>query len=366
MANDDRPVARGILEAAAAGKLDVLVLLGADPLADFPDELLAQKALAGARTVIAVDRFLTASSSRADVVLAAAGFGEKDGTHTNLEGRVSTVARKVTPPGTARADWMIAAELARLLGADLGITSSTDALTEIEALAPAYAGLTPEVMAGPAAHDGVVVPLPEGTALPEAAAADEAGAGDAEADQHQAVDPSGAAEHAEGVPEPGDRESGDDTADAATEPAAAVEVEADVPEERTGAPAEPGPSRGPALLTFTPVEVADVPVVDAYSLRLVVTRKLYDGGTANQHAPSLGGLAAGPVLRLHPHDFDRVGVSAGAKVTVTSAAGSVQLPIQPDDGVPRGSASVRFNQPGADVNALLDVTARVIDVRVAP
>ena len=68
-----------------------------------PTRDLARRALAGAGTVIAVDTFLTESSRQADVVLAAAGFAEKAGTTTNLEGRVSPLAQKVTPPGTARA-----------------------------------------------------------------------------------------------------------------------------------------------------------------------------------------------------------------------------------------------------------------------
>ncbi len=59
----------GILQAAAAGKIDTLVLLGADPIADFPDADLAAQGLAGARTVIALDTFLTDSSRRADIVL---------------------------------------------------------------------------------------------------------------------------------------------------------------------------------------------------------------------------------------------------------------------------------------------------------
>ena len=74
------------------------MLLGADPLADCPDADLARRALAGARRVVAVDTFLTESSAHADVVLAAAAFGEKDGTTTNLEGRVTPVGRKVTAP----------------------------------------------------------------------------------------------------------------------------------------------------------------------------------------------------------------------------------------------------------------------------
>ena len=89
----------GILAAAADGRIDTLILLGADPLADFPDRELAARGLAGARTVIAVETLLNSSTAEADVVLPAAGPAEVDGTTTNLEGRVSTVRQKVTPPG---------------------------------------------------------------------------------------------------------------------------------------------------------------------------------------------------------------------------------------------------------------------------
>ena len=107
--------AAGILAAAAAGEIDILVLLGADPVADFPDASLAAQAIDRAGVVIALDSFLTASAGRADVVLPASMFAEKSGTTTNLEGRVTTVAQRVTAAGTSRADWMVAAELADLL-----------------------------------------------------------------------------------------------------------------------------------------------------------------------------------------------------------------------------------------------------------
>ena len=107
--------AAGILAAAAAGEIDLLVLLGADPLADFPDAALAAQAIDRAGVVVALDSFLTASAARADVVLPASMFAEKSGTTTNLEGRVTTVAQRVTAAGTSRADWMVAAELADLL-----------------------------------------------------------------------------------------------------------------------------------------------------------------------------------------------------------------------------------------------------------
>ncbi len=113
----------GILKAAAAGEIDTLVLLGADPVDDYPDAELARQALEAVRTIIAVDCFRTASSSLAHVLLPAAMFGEVDGTFCNLEGRLSPIRAKVTAPGLARPDWMIAADLAAAIGPDLGFDS---------------------------------------------------------------------------------------------------------------------------------------------------------------------------------------------------------------------------------------------------
>ncbi len=147
----------GILEAAAAGRIDTLVLLGADPLVDFPDHDLAARGLAGAGTVIAVDTFPTKSVQAADIVLAASTFAEKGGTTTNLEGRVSRLGQKVTAPGSARDDWMIAAELAMRLGGDLGVRSPQDIWREVSALAPSHVGCTVEAISAPGAEDGILV-----------------------------------------------------------------------------------------------------------------------------------------------------------------------------------------------------------------
>ncbi|MBI00468.1 MAG: hypothetical protein CL467_07730 [Acidimicrobiaceae bacterium] len=148
--------ALGILEAAAAGEVDVLVLLGADVLADFPDRDLAERALAGARTVVAVDLFGTPSVARADVVLPAAAPTEVDGTFTNLEGRVSLVVRKVTAPGTARPDWAIAVELADRLGTDLGFGSVDEVLAELASVSGVHAVLNAEALAE-ATREGVLL-----------------------------------------------------------------------------------------------------------------------------------------------------------------------------------------------------------------
>ena len=144
-----------ILAAAAAGKIDCLVLLGADPIADFPDKDLARRALAGARSIVAIDTFLTESSRLADVVLNAAAHGEKSGTTTNLEGRVSALSQKVTPRGTSRPDWMIAAELGARLGYDLGFDSLAAVTDEIAIDAVGFAGVTRAALA--AARDGLLI-----------------------------------------------------------------------------------------------------------------------------------------------------------------------------------------------------------------
>ena len=146
----------GTLVAAAAGEVDVLVLLGADLLADVPDRHLAEQALAGVGTVVAVDLFGTDTVARADVVLPAVASTELDGTFTNLEGRVSVVARKVTSPGTSRPDWAIAVELAERLGTDLGFTSVDDVLAELGEVSPVHVGITPEALVE-ATREGVLV-----------------------------------------------------------------------------------------------------------------------------------------------------------------------------------------------------------------
>jgi predicted molibdopterin-dependent oxidoreductase YjgC len=104
--------------------------------------------------------------------------------------------------------------------------------------------------------------------------------------------------------------------------------------------------------------------VDAYSLRLVAARKLYDLGTDAQQSPGLGGLTSDTVLRLHPHDFDRLGIAAGSVVTATSSKGSASLPVHPDGSVGRGAAVVTLHQPGATVGALIDATTPVTEIRV--
>jgi anaerobic selenocysteine-containing dehydrogenase len=148
-----------MLAEAAQGRLAGLILLGADPISDFPDRSLAKKGLQGAGFTVAVDCYLTESSKKADVILPAATYAERSGTFTNIEGRVLRLGQKVTAPGVAWPDWMIAAELAFRLGGDLGFDNLEGIWDEVERLSPTHAGVTSSLLASMRAKDGVVVPI---------------------------------------------------------------------------------------------------------------------------------------------------------------------------------------------------------------
>ena len=325
----------GILEAAAAGRIDVLVLLGADPLSDVPDAQLAERGLSGARTIISVDTLLNASSMRADIVLAAAGFAEKTGSTTNLEGRVSALSQRVTAPGTARADWVLAAELASRLGADLGFTTSAEILAEIGSVAPSHLGLTPDLLA--VAADGLVVPAD----LPEPIEEIDTEVVDVEA-ASEVTDAQGDADG-----------SGDADATVAVDEVVLAELEL----------AEAAASQ-PAPVSFTPTAAVPAPPLDAYSFRLIATRKLYDQGTIVQAGNHLAGLAAGTSVRVNPYDFDRLGVAPGGTVSVSSPRATLMMPILADAGVARGTAAVVLNQADHQVTELMNIDDVVTELRI--
>ena len=153
-----------ILRSAVAGKVNCLILVGADPIADGRDTELVRQALAAVPHLIAVDTFANSTSQRADVLLPAAAFGEKDGTTTNLEGRVTQLNRKVNVHGTARPDWMVALELAEILGHDLGVGSVQEVHQHLVRNVPAFADASRAALA--ADPDGVLLRRASATVAP--------------------------------------------------------------------------------------------------------------------------------------------------------------------------------------------------------
>ena len=107
-----------MFEAVRAGEIKIVWIACTNPAQSLPNQKLVHEALARAELVIVQDTHRHTETARyAHVFLPAAGWGEKDGTMTNSERRISRVRAAIAPPGEARPDWRIAVDFARVLSA---------------------------------------------------------------------------------------------------------------------------------------------------------------------------------------------------------------------------------------------------------
>ncbi|MDB5743811.1 MAG: assimilatory nitrate reductase alpha subunit apoprotein [Polaromonas sp.] len=105
-----------MFQAAADGEIKALWIACTNPAQSMPDQALVRRALARAELVIVQEAFsTTATCDYADLLLPATTWGEKTGTVTNSERRISRVRPAVAAPGEARHDWSIAVDFARRL-----------------------------------------------------------------------------------------------------------------------------------------------------------------------------------------------------------------------------------------------------------
>jgi len=125
-----------IIEAAGSGQVDVLYVIGGDPATDLPDRSRWTSARKRAPFVVVQDAFLTETAQAADVVLPALVLPEKDGTVSNLEGRVQQIRSAVQGPGAARGDWQILSALARALGTMVAYSGWEEIFDEMRSLVP--------------------------------------------------------------------------------------------------------------------------------------------------------------------------------------------------------------------------------------
>jgi NADH-quinone oxidoreductase chain G len=130
----DLPAAPGLAyDAMLAGGVKALYVLGANP-ARHAD-------LTGIEFLVVQDLTLTETAQRADVVLPAVSYAEKDGSFTNIERCVQAVKRALPPLPGAKPDWEILRDVARALGAEWSYRSSAEILAEIGQAAPIYGGV---------------------------------------------------------------------------------------------------------------------------------------------------------------------------------------------------------------------------------
>jgi len=109
-----------MFQAAADGEIKALWIACTNPAQSMPDQATVRRALQRAEFVVVQEAFATAETcAYADLLLPATTWGEKTGTVTNSERRISRVRTAVPAPGEARHDWAIAVQFAHQLEARL-------------------------------------------------------------------------------------------------------------------------------------------------------------------------------------------------------------------------------------------------------
>ncbi|HSD59222.1 MAG TPA: molybdopterin-dependent oxidoreductase, partial [Burkholderiales bacterium] len=110
-----------LFQALKSGEVKAVWIACTNPAQSMPDQSLVHEALRTAEFVVVQEAFRdTETCAFADLLLPAAAWGEKEGTVTNSERRISRMRAAVPAPGESRPDWAIAAEFARRLGSRIG------------------------------------------------------------------------------------------------------------------------------------------------------------------------------------------------------------------------------------------------------
>ncbi len=148
----------GMAQAARAGALDVLYLLGADEI--------DMDAL-GEAFVVYQGHHGDRGAHRADIVLPGAAYTEKPATYVNTEGRPQRARRAVFPPGDAREDWTILRALSGALGTPLPYDELPALRQRMAALCPHFDRIDEAIPApwGAFGAAGALAPEPFGAPI---------------------------------------------------------------------------------------------------------------------------------------------------------------------------------------------------------
>ena len=106
-----------LFDAIEAGAIKAVWIMSTNPVVSMPDADRVRSALRRCELVVVSDcAARTDTTECADILLPAATWGEKSGTVTNSERRISRQRMFLPPPGESRPDWWIVCEVARRLG----------------------------------------------------------------------------------------------------------------------------------------------------------------------------------------------------------------------------------------------------------
>ena len=279
-----------MFEAMEAGELRACYVIGENPADSEADVAHARKLLAGLDILVVQDIFLTRTAEMADVVLPASlAWAESEGTVTSSERRVQRVRAAVPPPGQARHDIDILADLARRLGVAWGNPTSEELWDEMRSLSPMHTGMSWERLE---AAGGIQWPCPS--------------------DDH-----------------PGS-------------PFLHGWLWADDLE-----------GREPAPFSITHHEGPKEQITEEFPLRLTTGRALDSFNTGVQSGGYESPIRYGDAIDVNPTDAAALGVADGERVLVASPRGSVEMDVRIQPDIPAGLTFTTFHFPElVDANVL--------------
>ena len=299
-----------MLEAARTGRIHALWILGENAAMTEPDLGHARRCLAACEFLVVQEIFASETAAFAHVLLPAAASVERAGTFTNTERRVQRFDAVVPPPGDARPDWWIIAEVGRRLAAvrppapapyaGWSHASPAEVMDEVAALTPIYGGIN-HARLGPA-----------GLQWPCWSA------------------------------------------------------------EKNGTPILHVGTFSRGRARFTRVEQtppAEVPDAE-YPLILTTGRVLehYHGGSMTRRVPGLNALVPEAIVEIHPEDAAARRVGDGTRVRLRSRRGVVTARARLTGGIAPGSVFLPFHFAEAAANLLtvgaLDPVAKIPEYKV--
>jgi formate dehydrogenase alpha subunit len=303
-----------MMDAAAAGEVKAMYIMGENPLLSDPNAGHVHQALEALDFLVVQDIFLTETAQLADVVLPAAAWAEKEGTFTSTGRRVQWSHRAVAPPGKARDDLWIIGQVAQRLGFNFldrqGLLTAASVLSEVNQLVPIYGGIAPQRILDrqgllTAACGGLFWPCPK------------------------ADHPGTPILHTEAFFTPDGR-------------ARIVPV-------RYIPPAEEISAGFPLVLTTGRVAVH------------------HNAGSMTRRSPSLMERAPELFVEIHPTDAAQLGITEGEAVAVTTARGNATARARITDKVRAGAAFMPFHFSGTNQLTLdaLDAEAKIPEFKVA-
>jgi formate dehydrogenase major subunit len=281
-----------MFRAMERGDLTAVYCIGENPASSEADKHHAVELLEGLDTLIVQDIFMTKTGELADVVFPASNSAfESEGTVTNSERRVQRVRAALEPPGNARDDIWIIAQLADRMGAGWGEVTPRQAWDELRSLSPMHAGMSWERLEE---LGGIQWPCPD-----------------------------------EGHP--------------GTQFLHARLWEFDDPDAQ-------GP-RAPFSIVIDDPPVDEL--TEEFPLRLTTGRRLDSFNTGVQTGGYTSPLRRGETIDVSPEDAERLGLEEAECVVVSSRRGSVEVPVHVDEALRPGLVFMTFHFPDeVDTNVL--------------